>query len=145
MMLILIQLLIGTVPLWVGYVLNAVLTVMPIPVAFISVLYLLLWMLLCYKSCVSQGNPLTQAAYFCGFGFAMLLLVAYQTLIRKAMWISWFGLATQLYFLPGLLPAATVLSPFLKTTTMLPIFITEMAILFLLALIGCNLKKKKAR
>ena len=56
MMLILIQLLIGTVPLWVGYVLNAVLTVMPIPVAFISVLYLLLWMLLCYKSCVPQGN-----------------------------------------------------------------------------------------
>lgn len=142
---VILQLLIGTIPLWVGYVLNAILTVMPIPILFISLLFLILWTVLCYKTCVPHHNPMAQAAALCAFGLLMCLLAAYQILIRKAMWVSWFGLATQIYFLPALSPAATILSPFVKNTTMLPIFATEMLILFLLALIGCNLKKKKAR
>lgn len=142
---IVLQLLIGTVPLWVGYVLNAIITVMPIPIAFISLLLLFLWMLLCYRSCVPHRSPIAQAAYLSGFGFVMLLLVAYQTLIRGSMWVSWFGLATQIYFLPGLLPAATILSPFIKSTSMLLIMAVEMVMLFLLALTGCMLKAKKFR
>lgn len=140
---ILLQLLIGTVPLWVGYVLNAIITVMPIPILFISLLFLILWTVLCYRSCVPGHSPTAQAFLLCTFGFVMYLFVAYQEYVRGAYWVSWFGLATQMYFLPGLSAAASISRIFLNVLAIAPVSLFEMVILFLLALAGCTLKVKK--
>ena len=142
---ILLQLLIGTIPLWVGYVLNAIITVFPIPILFFSLLFLILWAFLCYKSCIPGKNPAAQAALFCTFGFVMLAFVAYQEFIRGAFWPNYFGMATQMYFLPGLSAAAAILRPFLSTLSVARASIVDMILMFLFSLAGCLLKAKKAR
>lgn len=134
---------IGTLPLWVGVILNSILTVLPIPVYFFSIAFLVLWGWLCRKCCARQESIVKQALYLSLFGFAMLALVLLQELILGRYWVSYFGLATQLYFMPGLALFGVFLTPFMEQIVTWPIYLVEMIGLFLTALLGCWLKCRK--
>lgn len=142
---ILKQFFIGTIPLWLGVVLNSVLRVLPIPVYFFSLCFLVFWCWMCCKACVSWESIWKQALAFSSFGFLMLVLVLIQELILGHYWVSYFGLATQMYFMPGLSFFAVLMSPFMEILTPWPVYVVEMIGLFLAALIGCRWKQKKEK
>lgn len=134
---------IGTLPFWVGIVLNSVLNLFPIPVFFFSVVYLLLWTYLCCRCCDPRQPLLRQGLLLCLFGFVMLVLVAYQECIRGGYWMNYFGIATQLYFLPALSFSAFLLRPFTDTIAAFPAYVAEMALMALCCFGGCLLKARK--
>lgn len=136
---------IGTLPFWVGIVLNSVLTLFPIPVFLFSIVYLLLWIYLCYRCCDPKQSPFHQSLLLCLFGFVMLVLVTYQECIRGGYWMNYFGIATQLYFLPALSFSAFLLRPFLDVLSAFPAYVLEMALMALGCFGGCLLKQRKKK
>lgn len=137
------QFLIGTTPLWIGMLLNAVLNLIPLPIFFVSLAFLIFWTWMCYKCCVRWESIWQQAAILSGFGTLMLLFVLFQELVLHRYWVSYFGIATQMYFLPGLGFFAVLISRILPVTTPWNVYIVELIGLFLCALLGCRLKTRK--
>lgn len=136
----------GILPLILGFLLNWVLLVLPIP-GFIlivqSFLLLFAWGYLAFKLSNSARNSIIQALLMCSFGFFMLILVLYQELVMKAYWGNIIGFGTQMFFLPWVTLASLLMSPFLDVITVWPMYIAIWVALFIASCIGCFLEQQK--
>ena len=139
------QICIGTLPLWVGILVNAVISYFPIPIFLFSIIYLFLWAYLCYRACDPKASAVKQALNLCLFGLVMFLLVTYQECVRGEYWMNYAGILTQMYFLPALSAGVFLLRPFMEVLTVYSAYVVEMVLLAALCLLGCALKVKKAR
>ena len=135
--------LIGTLPLWIGIVLNSILTVASMPIFIVSAFFMGAWVYLCYKCAIGWQDLLPQAVCLNLFGFVMLLLVLFQELVLGSYWMNYLGMATQLYFLPGLAFVSVLIGRHMPVITIPAMYASEMVILFLLSLLGCWLKSRK--
>lgn len=135
-------LLIGTIPLWVGIVLNSILTVASMPIFIFSAFFMGAWCFLSYKCCIGWQDLLPQALWLNLFGIIMFLLVMIQEL-SGSYWMSYLGMATQLYFLPGLGFVSVLIGRLMDVITLPPLYTAEMVFLFLFSLLGCWLKSRK--
>lgn len=135
--------LIGTIPLWVGIVINSILSVATMPIVIVSGFFLGCWCFISYKCAIGWEDLLPQALWLNLFGFIMLVLVLIQELILGSYWINYVGLASQLYFLPGLGFVSFLIGRMMETITLPPLYAAEMVFLFLFSLLGCWLKSKK--
>lgn len=133
---------IGTIPLWVGIVINSILSVASMPIFIVSAFFMACWCFIGYKCAIGWQELLPQAIWLNLFGFVMLALVALQEL-SGGYWISYFGMATQLYFVPGLAFVAVIIGRMMENITVLPLYAAETVFLFLFSLLGCWLKSKK--
>lgn len=100
-------LLLGILPLPLGYALNFVILSLPsssILLSAVSIGFLLLWVLLARRVSAREGQPIVQALLLSAFGLLMLLLVFYQELVMGRYWFNLLGAAPQLYFLPPSVP-----------------------------------------
>ena len=101
------------------------------------------WVYLCYKCAIGWQDLLPQAVCLNLFGFVMLLLVLFQELVLGSYWMNYLGMATQLYFLPGLAFVSVLIGRHMPVITIPAMYASEMVILFLLSLLGCWLKSRK--
>ncbi len=135
---------VGVLPLLAGFLLNWILPVFPIHgfvAVMVSVLLLIGWgYLACKLSDPDRSLPM-QSFFMCAFGLVMLLLVLYQELVLKAYWGNTFGLATQMFFLPWLTLASSVISPFVSRVW--PMYVLIWVGLFAASCAGCSLKRQK--
>ena len=135
--------LIGTLPMWIGIVLNSILTVASMPIFIVSTFFMGAWVYLSYKCTIGWQDLLPQALWLNLFGFVMLLLVLFQELILGSYWMNYLGMATQLYFLPGLAFVSVLIGRHMPVITTVTMYAAEVVVLFLLSLLGCWLKSKK--
>ena len=94
-------LLLGILPLPLGYALNFVILSLPsssILLYAVSIGFLLLWVLLARRVSAREGRPIVQALLLSAFGLLMLLLAFYQELVMGRYWVNLFGAST---FWPG--------------------------------------------
>ena len=143
-------LLLGILPLAGGFALNFMMF-LPIPgfVFFpVQLALLALWGYLAYRVSAPRKSAFAQALALCAFGLAMLALVLYQELVMGEYWGNLAGFGTQMYFLPVLSVAVSVLQPFLRAFTEVvrvwPLYIAVWVLLFLAGLAGCCLKRRRA-
>lgn len=137
---------IGIVPLIVGFVLNWLMTILPITGFFMSLLSLLLliiWGYAAFKISSPSGNFVLQAFLMCVFGLLMLILVLYQELAMGEYWGNLIGYGSQLFFAPWILPASTVIIPFMSVIRIWPMYIAIWIALFISGCIGCFVKQRK--
>ena len=137
------QILIGTIPLWMGIVLNSILSVASMPIFIVSAFLMGCWCFLSYKCAIGWEDLLPQALWLNLFGFVMLTLVLLQELVLGGYWMNYLGMATQLYFLPGLAFVSVLIGRHMTTISIPPLYAAEMVCLFLFSLLGCWLKSKK--
>ena len=134
--------LIGTLPLWIGILLNSILTVASMPIFIVSAFFMGAWIFLCYKCTIGWQDLLPQALWLNSFGFVMLALVLFQELILGSYWMNYLGMATQLYFLPGLAFVTVLIGRHMEVISLSVMYAWEAVLLFLLSLLGCWLKSK---
>lgn len=135
--------LIGTIPLWVGIVLNSILSVATMPIFIVGAFLMGCWCFLSYKCAIGWEDLLPQALWLNLFGFVMLALALLQELVLGGYWISYLGMATQLYFLPCLGFVTVLIGRHMETINLPALFAAETVFLFLFSLLGCWLKSKK--
>lgn len=136
-------LLLGLLPLAVGYLINYVLMLLPFPLFFGSLLPLLLWAWLSGRMADSSENALLQALLLNAFGLVMLLLALLQELVLGAYWENILGLFSQLFFLTGLPLASVLLRPLTSTASLWPFYGASWLFLFLASLAGILLYRRK--
>lgn len=134
---------IGTIPLWVGIVLNSILSMASMPIFIVSAFLMGCWCFISYKCAIGWEDLLPQAIWLNLFGFVMLVLALFQELILGGYWISYLGMATQLYFLPGLAFVTVLIGRHMDVIALPPLYAAEMVCLFLTTLLGCWLKSRK--
>lgn len=135
---------VGILPLLAGFLLNWILSVFPIHgfvAGMVSVLLLIGWGYLACKLSDPDRSLLVQSVLMCAFGLVMLLLVLYQEIVLKAYWGNTFGSATQMFFLPWLTLASSVISPFVSRVW--PMYVLIWFGLFAASCAGCSLKRQK--
>ncbi len=135
--------LIGTIPLWVGIAINSILSVASMPIFIVSAFFMGCWCFISYKCAIGWEDLLPQAFWLNLVGFIMLALVLFQELILGSYWINYLGLATQLYFVPGLAFVSVLIGRHMETITLPPLYAAETVFLFLFSLLGCWLKSRK--
>lgn len=137
---------VGILPLILGFLLNRLMWTLPIT-GFISIslglLLLLAWGYCSFKLSNPIKSPILQAFLMCAFGLLILVLVLYQEIIRGAYWGNVIGLGTQVFFLPWLSLAFTVISPFLNVVRVWPMYIVIWIGLFITSCVGCLMKQHK--
>ena len=135
--------LIGTLPLWIGILLNSILTVASMPIVIVSAFFMGAWVYLSYKCTIGWQDLLPQVLWLNLFGFVMLILALFQELILGSYWMNYLGMATQLYFLPGLAFVSVLVGRHMPVITLPAMYTAEMVALFLFSLLGSWLKSKK--
>ena len=136
-------LLLGLMPLAVGYLMNYVLMLLPFPLFFGSLLPLLLWAWLSGRMADSSESALLQALLLNAFGLLMLLLVLLQELILGAYWENILGLFSQLFFLTGLPLASVLFRSLTATTSLWPFYGASWLFLYLTSLAGILFYRRK--
>lgn len=134
--------LIGTIPLWVGIVINSILSVASMPIFIVSAFFMGCWCFIAYKSAIGWEYLLPQALWLNLVGLIMFALVVIQEL-TGSYWVNYLGMASQLYFIPGLAFVSVLIGRMMETIVILPLYAAEMVFLFLFSLLGCWLKSKK--
>ena len=135
----------GAAPLLLGLLFNYVLLYLPVPGVLLIVLecgLLAAWGCAAFRLSDPKKNPLVQAFLLSGFGLAMLALVLYQELVLGQYWGNFLGLGTQVFFLPFLTAAASVVSPFMEIVRIWPMYIVTWICLFLIGCAGCLIKRR---
>ena len=144
-------LLLGLVPLAAGYALNYIL-LLPLPLngflmAILEAVLLFLWGHLAYRVSSPERSPLWQAFLLCAVGLVMLGLGLYQVLVLKQYWHGFFGTVSQMYFLPFLTLASTLLTPLFQLVMPVleiwPYYIAIWVVMFLVSCIGCVLRRRR--
>ncbi|MBC5730530.1 hypothetical protein [Pseudoflavonifractor hominis] len=142
-------LLLGILPLPLGYALNFVILSLPsssILLYAVSIGFLLLWVLLARRVSAREGQPIVQALLLSAFGLLMLLLVLYQELVMGRYWFNLLGAAPQLYFLPllslGFTLSNVLIQPFLPTLEMWLVYLLAWLLLFAAGCAGCFWKAR---
>ncbi len=135
--------LIGTLPMWIGIVLNSILSVASMPIVIVSAFFLGAWCFVSYKCTIGWQDLLPQALLLNAFGFLMLVLVLIQELVFGSYWVNYLGMATQLYFLPGLAFVSVLIGRHMEVLSLPPLYAAETVFLFLFSLLGCWLKSRK--
>lgn len=142
-------LLLGILPLPLGYALNFVILSLPsssILLSAVSIGFLLLWVLLARRVSAREGRPIVQALLLSAFGLLMLLLVLYQELVMGRYWLNLLGAAPQLYFLPllslGFTLSNVLIQPFLPTLEMWLVYLLAWLLLFAAGCAGCFWKAR---
>lgn len=137
---------IGIMPLILGFVLNWLLMILPITGFFmllLSLLFLIVWGYAAFKISSPSRNFILQAFLMCIFGLLMLILVLYQELAMGEYWGNLIGVGTQMFFLPWISLASTIIRPFMNVTRVWPLEIAIWIVLFILGCIGCIVKQHK--
>ncbi len=140
--------LLGLIPLAVGYIMNYTLLQLPIPGVLLYVIeigLLFLWGYLAYRVSAHDKNPVLQAFLMNSFGLLMLVLILYQELILGHFWHGMVGHATQIYFLPLLSLVARIMVFAIRA--MAPIRIWPFCVviwisMFAVCYVGCVKKQK---
>lgn len=142
--------LLGIIPLVVGYILNYAILYLPISDLLMNILelgFLFLWGYLAYLVSAPEKNSVMQAFVLCAFGLLMLILVLYQELIIKQYWLNIFGFASQMYFLPFLTLVSTLLTFFVQlfmpAIRIWPFYAAIWICMFAVSCAGCLLKQKE--
>ena len=129
----------GTLPLFLGFLLNRLLLAFPasgmvrVP---LSVLLLFAWGYFAFRLSDSLQNAVLQAFLLCAFGLLMLALTLYQELVLGSYWGNVLGYGTQMFFLPWLSLAAFMAAPFTNIIRIWPLYIIIWAGLFLTGCVG---------
>lgn len=129
-------LLLGMLPLAVGYLMNYMLMLLPFPLLFGSLVPLILWAWLSGRMADVSESALLQALLLNAFGLLMLLLALLQELILGGYWENTAGLFSQLFFLTGLPLASVLLRPLTATASLWPFYGASWLFLFLTSLAG---------
>ena len=136
-------LLLGMLPLAVGYLRNYLLMLLPFPLFFGSLVPLLLWAWLSGKMADLSENIWMQALLLNAFGLLMLLLTLLQELLLGGYWQNVLGLFSQVFFLTGLPLASVLLRPLTATQALWPFYLASWLFLFLLSLAGIWLTRRR--
>lgn len=140
--------LLGFMPLVIGYALNYAMLSWPLygwKLNIISVALLLLWGLLAYCAAAPGKSPAVQALLLCAFGILMLLLVLCQELVFGQYWPGVVGLSTQMYFLPLMSLSSSLLASVFHAPaiTVWLCCVIVWACMFAVSCLGCRLKQKR--
>lgn len=140
--------LLGFMPLVIGYALNYAMLSWPLygwKLNIISVALLLLWGLLAYCAAAPGKSPAVQALLLCAFGILMLLLVLCQELVSGQYWPGVVGLSTQMYFLPLMSLSSSLLASVFHAPaiTVWLCCVIALACMFAVGYLGCRLKQKR--
>lgn len=140
--------LLGFVPLVIGYALNYAMLSWPLygwKLNIISAALLLLWGLLAYCAAAPGKSPAVQALLMCAFGILMLLLVLCQELVFGQYWPGVVGLSTQMYFLPLMSLSSGLLASVFHAPaiTVWLCCVIALACMFAVGCLGCRLKQKR--
>lgn len=140
--------LLGFMPLVIGYALNYAMLSWPLygwKLNIISAALLLLWGLLAYCAAAPGKSPAVQALLLCAFGILMLLLVLCQELVSGQYWPGVVGLSTQMYFLPLMSLSSSLLASVFHAPaiTVWLCCVIVWACMFAVSCLGCRLKQKR--
>ena len=135
--------LLGFVPLLVGYLLNYVFLLLPGSPFFFAIVLLLLWAVLCRKKAMLGLHPLLQALLMNGVSLVMLLLTVIQEYIVGGYWANIFGLLSQVCFLPCLSLVAVFMGWFTSTLRLVPIYAAEWLLMFAASAIGITVNNRR--
>lgn len=137
---------VGIIPLFLGFLLNWLMTILPIT-GFVSILLglllLLVWGYCSFKLSSPTQNFILQAFSMCAFGLLLLILVLCQEIIVGAYWNNVIGFATQMFFLPWISLAAFITGPFMNVIRLWPMDMVIWISLFVISCVGCFLKRRK--
>ncbi len=137
---------IGVLPLLAGLLFHFILCYLPIGgflLCFMNLVLLLLWGYGAYRAADAAKSPVIQALALSAFGLLMLALALWQELVLWQYWPNFIGFGTQLYFLPFLTLASTLVTPFSDVVRVWPMYILIWVWIFLISFIGCRLKRRK--
>ena len=137
------QLCLGILPLLVGILYNYAIVFLPFPIFFMSILFVVLWLVLCYMAANPEKNAALQTARMCLFGAVMLALVLYQELVQGSYWRNPIGSLSQIYFLPAMSFFGSFITPFLDVIRTFPIYIASYIGMCLICLGACLVKIRK--
>lgn len=134
--------LIGILPLAVGLFQELMLRAAPAltPIGPISsVIFLLLWGILCNRVSYPDGNVLNQALSLHLMAAVMLVLFLIQEFLVDHTWTA-LNYLSQTFFMPFFSLAAMPLFSFDGTVYIWPAFIISFLLMFLIGFIGCRTK-----
>lgn len=137
---------IGVLPLLVGLLFHFILCYLPIGgflLCLMNLVLLLLWGYGAYRAADATKSPVIQALALSAFGLLMLGLGLWQELVLQRYWPNFIGFGTQLYFLPFLTLASTLVTPFSDVVRVWPMYILIWVWIFLISFIGCWQKRRK--
>lgn len=137
---------IGVLPLLVGLLFHFLLCYLPIGgflLCFLNLVLLLLWGYGAYWAADADKSPVIQALALSAFGLLALALALWQELVLQQYWPNFIGFGTQLYFLPLLTLASTLVSPLSNVVRVWPMYILIWVWIFLISFIGCWQKRRK--
>ena len=126
----------GLLPFAAGYLLDAAIFVLPVPLILVGIVALLLWGALGVRLGRRGGHPLGNTLLLHLPALVVLLLLLYQELVRQAYWESMLGYATQMFYLPVLAIGTRMVAPFLSVITVWPGCIAGAALMLLVHLGG---------
>lgn len=143
-------LLLGVLPLPLGYLLNYAMWQFPLSGALltgVNLLLLLLWGCLAYWFSSPRGNPLLQALLLCSVGLVVLVLVLFQEVVREGYWFNFVGVGSQMFFLPflplGFTAADLLAGLFLSSMRVWPAYLAAWLLMLAAAWAGCVLKSRR--
>lgn len=143
-----IVILFGCVPFLIGGLLNwgmiIYMTRVRFPYIVFGVMMLLLWTFAAYVLCKKAKKPLETLILFNLPAFIVLALIMVQELILGSYWLNFFGLLTQVFYLPIISIASRIAGMTLKTITMTPVYSISFVLMAGVASLGCWLSRKKA-
>lgn len=132
----------GILPLPIGYVLNFMLMNINLPLFLVNMFCLLLWGFLSCKLADKEHNILIQIIQMNLAGMIMLTLGVIQVVGFGRFFSNIFGILPQMYFLPMLSIAFTIITPFVEIGTMGVTFLVEWIVMLVVSYIGIRKKIK---
>ena len=138
----LIQLGIGLLPVLLGFVPGWY--ALPVPFFLISLLFLALWVWLCFRFCAPTRPVFLQILRVCLPGFMVLGLVLLQELVPSLSLPGILISTSQFFFLSGIALAGRILTPFLQTITAWPYYVLYYLLLSVLCILSMVFKQKVA-
>lgn len=139
-------LIVGILPLVVGFAFNYAVLYLPVSgflLLLVELALLVLWGWLAFKLSLPEKNPMVQAFFLCAFGLLMLALVLYQELGMGQYWRNLIGVGTQIYFLPLLTLAVSIVGPFMEVIRAWPAYIAAWVGMFAAGCLGCLVRRRR--
>lgn len=136
----------GILPLLIGFIMNLLILRTDFsPGFFLEGILLGVWGLLGYKLCRNKDHLLKNTIFIHIPAFFFLLLLLFQELVVGRFWLNFIGSAAQFFYLPALVPARMIISPFrhFQATAMWPAFLAEFILLFFASWFGGWLKSRR--
>lgn len=135
----------GVLPLPIGFLLNYyILLGLPLyGFSLIGAALLAAWGYMAFRVSDAGKSPMVQAFLLSAFGLLMLVLAVYQELVLGHYWPNRIGSGTQMYFLPFLSLALSVMGRFFSRIW--PGYIAVWLAIFFASWAGCRAKRGKQR